>query len=269
MSLFGKTIRAIKTILAVIALLLLSHTVSASDEEPYPIWWSPSLELESLDRIDERLERPFWPDDEGFVMGKWDIDKYSAKDLAPNCATMIDLAEKGYSSAGSSNDIAVQTFFMAECEALRYLKNAQPAKRSYLAGFVLDRKAFQFLPHLAFYGPSCGGACWQYYANEERRPMGEPEPLIEFDIISDHEMTFKTDTDLAKMAILARADFNHDGFDDVLLRSSAYMLHGTWGATDLFLLTRDAPEGVLRVVNPDRHLCTGYQCDPADYYDRE
>ena len=99
--------------------------------------------------------------------------------------------------------------------------------------------------------------------------MGEPEPLIEFDIISDHEMTFKTDLDDVEMEILARADFNYDGFDDILLRSSVYSLKATWGGTNLYLLTRDAPESVLRVVHPDRYLCTQYQCDPADEYDQE
>ncbi len=269
MSLFGTTVKAIKITVAVIALSLLSHTVSASDEEPYPIWWSPSLELESLDQIDKRLEKPFWPDDEGFVMGKWDVDRYSVKDLAPNCATMLDLAEKGYSSAGSCNDIAIQTFFMAECEALRYLKSAQPAKRSYLVGFALDRESFQFLPPMVDLGISCQSICWRYYANEERRPMGEPEPLRELEIVNDHEMAFKTDFDGGRMEILARADFNRDGSDDILLRSGAYVFEGTWAVTKLFLLTRDAPGSVLRVVNPDRYLCTHYQCDPADYYGRE
>jgi hypothetical protein len=269
MSAFGKAIRAIKTILMVIALSLLAGMAVASDEEPYPIWWSPELELESLEKVDERLERPFRPGDEGFVMDKWDDGQVVAKDHAPNCATMINLDEKGYSPTGGSNGIAIQAYHMAECEALRYLKNAQPAKRSYLARFVLDRKAFQFLPHMAFFGPSCSSACWTYFANEERCPMGEPEPLTELEVISDHEMEFKTDLDDVDLAIRAQADFNGDGLDDILLRSSVSVLHGTWAWTELFLLTRDAPDGVMWVLNAEHHLCTGHQCDPAYYYDRE
>ena len=182
---------------------------------------------------------------------------------------MIDLDEKGYSPTGGSNGIAIQAYHMAECEALRYLKNAQPAKRSYLAGFVLDRKAFQFLPHMVDLGISCWSWCQTYFANEERHPMGEPVMLKKLELISDHEMTFETELDHVEMEILVRADLNFDGFDDILLRSKAYVFDGTWGATKLFLLTRDAPESVLRVMNPDRYLCTHYQCDPADYYDRE
>ena len=170
MSLFGTTVKAIKITVAVIALLLLSHTVSASDEEPYPIWWSPSLELESLDQIDKRLEKPFWPGDEGLVMGKWDADRYSAKDHAPNCATMIDLDAKGYSPTGSSNDVAIQMIFLAECGTIARLKDARPARQSFLRDFVLDDLAPHYLPGLMSTGGECVGRCLLLDANERRTP---------------------------------------------------------------------------------------------------
>ena len=30
---------------------------TATEDGPYPVWWSPILEVESLDHIDARLER--------------------------------------------------------------------------------------------------------------------------------------------------------------------------------------------------------------------
>ena len=38
-------------------------SATAAEAEQYPIWWSPSLELESLDRIDERRRKRFWPEE--------------------------------------------------------------------------------------------------------------------------------------------------------------------------------------------------------------
>ena len=259
MSLVGKTVRAIKITVAVIALSLLSHTVSASDEEAYPIWWSPSLELESLDRIDERLERLFSPDGEGFVMEKWDDGQVVAKDHASNCTTLIDLDEKGYSPTGSSNGIAIQAYHTAECEALRYLKNARSAKRSYLVGFTLDRNSFQILPAMVSFGPSCDSMLWLHFANDAQQPMGEPEPLTEFEVIGDHKMGFKTDLYDVDLEILAQGEFNGDGLDDILLRSSVGVLHGTWAWVELFLVTRDAPDGVMWVLNAEHHLCAKHQ----------
>ena len=40
---------------AMTAALAASH--SMAEEEAYPVWWSPALELESLGDIDERLAR--------------------------------------------------------------------------------------------------------------------------------------------------------------------------------------------------------------------
>ena len=252
MSLVGKTVKAI---LVATALSPLSHTVSASDEEPYPVWWSPSLELESLDRIDERFERSFWPDGEGFNMVRRVGDRI-LEEVALNCPALFDLIEQDYESIPFKLHMAL----VAECEALRYLKNAQPAKRSYLAGFTLNRESFQFLPRMVELEMSCWSLCQKYFANERRIPMGEPASLRELEIASDQEMTFETDHESFTMEILARADFNFDGFDDILLRSSLYIFEATGGGTELFLLTRDAPGSVLWVVNPKQHLCADYRC---------
>ena len=42
MNLFRRTVRATKAILVAIALSSLAGMSLAADEEPYPIWWSPS-----------------------------------------------------------------------------------------------------------------------------------------------------------------------------------------------------------------------------------
>jgi len=42
-----------------------------ADEPPYPVWWSPVLELDSLEGIDARLRRALWPgNDEGMTLYK-------------------------------------------------------------------------------------------------------------------------------------------------------------------------------------------------------
>jgi len=40
-------------------------------QPPYPVWWSPVLELDSLEGIDARLRRALWPgNDEGMTLYK-------------------------------------------------------------------------------------------------------------------------------------------------------------------------------------------------------
>jgi hypothetical protein len=42
-----------------------------AEEPPYPVWWSPVLELDSVEGIDARLHRALWPgDDEGMTLYK-------------------------------------------------------------------------------------------------------------------------------------------------------------------------------------------------------
>ena len=65
-------IRTMRLVILVLVGLALGLPAAAAEGEsgPYPIWWSPSLELDSLDRIDARLQRPLWPDrpDSGFTV---------------------------------------------------------------------------------------------------------------------------------------------------------------------------------------------------------
>ena len=50
---------------------------AAAEEPPYPVWWSESLELDSLDAIDARLDRELWEgDDEGLPLGRREGDAW-------------------------------------------------------------------------------------------------------------------------------------------------------------------------------------------------
>lgn len=53
---------------------------------------------------------------------------------------------------------------------------------------------------------------------------------------------------LADLTIYARGDFDGDGFEDILLRRDGRVSVGTYGTSDLFVLTRTKSEGPLRVL---------------------
>jgi hypothetical protein len=51
------------------ALWLSGSSPALAEEPPYPVWWSPVLELDSLEGIDARLHRALWPgNDEGMLL---------------------------------------------------------------------------------------------------------------------------------------------------------------------------------------------------------
>ena len=83
-------------------------------EAPYPVWWSPVLELDSLEGIDARLERALWLEyDDGMPLIK--IEGDTREDVsAANCIELKTFDEEGYYGAGS-HDYWVQQYLLAQC----------------------------------------------------------------------------------------------------------------------------------------------------------
>lgn len=52
----------------------------------------------------------------------------------------------------------------------------------------------------------------------------------------------------ADIAVLGRGEFDHEGWDDLLVRSNRGVRGGSIAGTGLFVLTRSAPNHPLRVV---------------------
>ncbi len=49
--------RKLRPIALAVVAMVVPAIVAAAEDGPYPVWWSPMLELDSLDAIDARLER--------------------------------------------------------------------------------------------------------------------------------------------------------------------------------------------------------------------
>ena len=76
-------------------LALTGAGAASADEPPYPVWWSPVLELESLDAIDARLKRAFSSNDPaGLRLTKTEADT-TIEVWASNCSALAMLTEAG------------------------------------------------------------------------------------------------------------------------------------------------------------------------------
>ena len=72
--------------LAVIVALAWVSTEAARADGPYPVWWSPTLELDSLDAIDQRLNQQVLPG-EPLEYAQWDLYKTTNGDEVKVTAT--------------------------------------------------------------------------------------------------------------------------------------------------------------------------------------
>ena len=129
---------------AMAALTLVSLAPAAADEgERYPIWWSPRLQLESLDKIDERLSAPLWPLVDGVEVfkGRFKGDGSARKKaIVNNCVSLFRLRKEGY-DAGSSSDRRFLNDQRGLCRAVIAFGRARPAKASHIRDFVFDADA--------------------------------------------------------------------------------------------------------------------------------
>lgn len=249
--------------LAVAAVAVTAAPALAAEQGPYPVWWSPSLELESLDKIDQRLARKINPDGEGFRI-EVGLGKTRRTALASSCADIRALERQGQ-GAIASRDVHLRFTISEYCVPIETLKRARPAERSYVRDFVLNAEALDYLPAMVSLSPSCDGMCRLYVANERRISLNEfGSGGYDVNEKSDYAFEIETDYDISQVEILARADFNFDGIEDLLVYVFAKAKEARWGARELFVMTREAPDAVLRVMHAETHICDPEEYEPCD-----
>ena len=260
--------RRVQRIILSALFLVLAYNLSAAaaaEDGPYPVWWSPVLELDSLDAIDARLERKLWEgDSEGMPLIKSN-QGIRIEAWAGTCASLKMLTAKGYYGLGS-NGIWAQHHHLARCRAIEMLRQARHAQLSYLRDFDLNAESLNFLPAMVDHTPSCDFTCRQQLANQRGIPFAQFELIISVDVRSEIEMDIGIEGWDLRLTIVGRGDFNDDGLDDMLLLSNTNATRGSWGGAKIFLLTRKSPDTVLHVLGANQHLCPGYMC--RDEYDR-
>jgi hypothetical protein len=243
--------------LAFFATLTFAFPVRAAEEDPYPVWWSAELELDSLDRVEARLRRDLWLDfPEGLKLYKAQGTGHVTAQ-ARNCNSLRKLSQEGYYGSNSS-DIGVQHYHRSVCRAIALLGQAKPARTSHLRGFVLNAEAVRYLPALVNLQPSCHSICQAYFKNKRGVPLTDFEDIERVEVTNEDKLIVWTPGWRVKMSLIARGDFNSDGLDDILLVSHGGATEGTMRGADLYVLTRDGPGVVLQVLNAQEHLCPDY-----------
>ncbi len=245
-----------------VAALGLGGAALAAEDGPYPVWWSPSLELDSLDVIEERLARKLWPDGDGIEVYEGGRKSGEIK-VADTCASTIQLSDAGY-WALPWHDYKVHLFQLARCRAIQMLERAAPARKSFVRDFITDREAVDYLSAMVRVPMSCDWLCRQHMANGKRIAWSQLEDILNVDFGTDYKMMVRTDTTRTEIEILARADFNADGSEDLLVLADTYATEGRWGGAEIYVLTREASDEIMRVLNADEYLCPDYTCQ--NYY---
>ena len=256
------------SLFAVVFVLLLTMggraEAQAQPTEAYPVWLSPSFGLDSLDQIDALLEQPIFPDENEFRLFVG-IGKNRRTEFARSCAD-IRIFEAEGSGALDSPDVYLWSLVGDRCLPIENLREARPAKRSFVRDFVLDADALDYLPAMVTLSPACEELCRLYVANVKRIPWNEyaTGEIQNVTVKRNHEFKVETEFDDIEIEILARADFNDDGVEDLYLDVTVKSKEGRWGDSALFFVTRESSDGVLWVLNADKHICSPVSYRPCD-----
>ncbi len=253
--------------IALTCTLALGLSGVSAEDGPYPVWWSPALELDSLDAIDARLERELWKgDSDGMQLIKNEGDT-RLEVWANSCNEFLALTEAGYHGRGSRG-YKVQLITAAYCRAITWLKDASAARESHLRDFMLDETAIDYLPVMVHITPSCDFLCEHLEANEQRIPLSRVTPDLEVVTVGPDGMEIRTAILATRLSALARGDMNSDGLEDLLILSRTHATEGTGRWSFVFLLTREGPSAVLNVLEAQKDYCPNEHCngpknDPA------
>ncbi len=250
---------------AMAALALVSLDPAAADEgERYPIWWSSRLELESLDKIDERLNGPLWHPEDAMEVFKDRPEGDGAvpkKAIVNSCVSLFRLIEEGYEPRYYI-EFKRLMYVRALCRAVIAFRRARPAKASHIRDFVFDADTVNYLPAMVLIAVGCDWMCRQNEANELRIPLARFSEITKLRVVTEIAIFLETASSKDTLEIVGRADFNGDGLEDLMVFSTWRAVGGSGGYADYFILGRESPDAFFHVLDADDHLCKDYQCTP-------
>jgi hypothetical protein len=232
----------------------------AADDGPYPIWWSPVLEFDSLDNVERRLDRRLWKDFDDVLELYRRVDGRRLTAVADSCRSLLKLSAEGFEARGR-HERAIFFAFHAECRAIEMLGRAKPARRSFVRDFALDADALFSMP-APIDGPSCDFTCRQIHANDKGVPWSGFGPVNPVEKVDEFAINVPEDGWMREIRLVGRADVNGDGLDDIMIIADSWATKGRYTSTELFTLTQYSPGAVLKYLGPDHYRCDDYQCDP-------
>lgn len=237
----------------------------AAAQETFPVWWSPSLELESLDRIDTILDTALPHPIQFMERGR---EAEAERKWALTCREFMTLDSGGLRAPHETDAGRIQTSdverLRRNCYVLRALLKAAPSERSFVHNFEMNRTAPDFLPQLLAAG--CRDLRASLKANRAGIPWSRSDSAPNTTapprkVVARDRNTFVIeywDGDEQTMewvtTILARADFDSDGQGDLLVSYEVVLLPLFRGESprtffgSLLQMTREGSSDVLRVT---------------------
>lgn len=242
------------------------------DSSELSIWLSPYSPIEALDQIDAIWTRPFneWEDYKEQQNRNLQFYKNEASgrkvSFADNCKAINDFEKQGYQFVRTLMSGPQKNM----CDFLNRLRSAVPSKWSHLRNFEFTERSVDVLPTFFSYRFDCEMLCRYAEANRQKIPISQFWKLTNISSEDGSFLYFRDEINAEfHVHLLAKGDFNGDGLEDLFVNWNSHYTDMQFHIeNENFILTRDQPGGILRVVDPESHLCgvesgAVYQCDQS------
>lgn len=239
------------------ACVLMGVFSTACADKSIPITWSPALSvdvhpLKNLSEIPAVMDGP-WKNSDGqprhFFVHNADGEKMKVN----TCKSLFMADRRGMRMRSQEGEFIYRAWAVI-CFSLKALSSAAPATRTYVSDFSLSPKSVKALPvGMAFaISPSHfermysiqgkGGDLSDYLEhasitikNRGTKPFGP-------------QATITQGPQVQTISLLAKADFNHDGMEDLLMRTKGTITGGHYYTFGLYVVTRTSPNGPLEMI---------------------
>ena len=217
----------------------------------FPVRWTRHVELKDLAEaraLDKYLDAPVIT-----VNGREKINMVEVNGKGEAVATTprqwLELRGKGYVPR-TTYDIKAEGWFKSVVLPKLYLATARPARVSHLREFRLtDRPLDHLPPELGLIlSPEDENRITRFARGET---WGAICPSLRVKVEDEYTIVVADDDEKNHIDLLAWADFDQDGIEDVLLDVANYAIQGTLCAYRYVILTRKTPGGRLLVIRDE------------------
>ena len=238
------------------ALTLLSAVPALSQGGREPTW-SPSLHLASTADIPARMRQPV-------LHGSQRLQLTNGKTVRAvgSCGNYLD-ALRGELGPATNYDAKVSGEFVHECFALRDLQHAKAAT-STRAYHWSEASLTQLPPVLVPGAREVTDAAEQ--AEKRGASWEQTDPALRVTKINGDELRAEDADYEYSLDIIARADFNGDGIEDIAVYGAAQGKHSTWSHPAYFIFSPVSSGKLVRLTDnraPFRILATRSVSSPG------
>jgi hypothetical protein len=223
-------------------LLLLAGTPSPPGDDARKISWSPELGLASLDAIGAAMAAPLENENE------WEVTMGDgSKRQIRTCQDFLAIAKTKF-DVPTEDDWSILQSAGARCFALEALKAAKVPSQTLVNWFTVSPAAIARLsPKLDMVeAEESVGAVTK--AEAACKPWGTYDPTLKVRVETRSSARLQTSGWSGRLVLYARADFNGDGFEDLLLRRDAHVDEGSAANSSVFIVTQTSPKRCPRVL---------------------